>query len=184
MGALRVTVSSSILSTGFVGGVLARSTVFLHLGEVECSVETARKLGDVNVESELLVQEVEHLVLGVAVHEVDARANVGVFALGNELEGKGITAGADTVNAPVVGTFQGAVLGTCSAIGTESFVPGTAGVTIGVSSLVVEPAPVGVECYGRGHILATASRSTFLPLEGGVCLSSDVADELPIGNRG
>jgi hypothetical protein len=95
---LRVTVSSSVLGTSLVGGVRGQTTISGHLGEVNSAVQTTRKLGNVNVESELLVEGLEQLVLGVASEEVKTRSNV--FAVGvrlNKLEGKGISAGRYTV---------------------------------------------------------------------------------------
>lgn len=95
--ALRVTVTSTVLSASLVGGVLGHAAALVHLDEVEGSIETPRELGDVDVEGKLLVQNVGHLVLGVTLHEVDTGADVGVLAPGDELEGEGIAAGRDVV---------------------------------------------------------------------------------------
>jgi hypothetical protein len=62
-GALRITVASSVLGTSLVVGVLRETTISVHLDEVESTVETARKLGDVDIKGELAVEQVEHLVL-------------------------------------------------------------------------------------------------------------------------
>lgn len=97
VGALGVAVSSSVLGTSLVVA-LVDTTVGSHLNKVESTVQTARQLGDVDVEGELLADEVEHLVLGVALHEVGTRTNVSrVRALGDELEGQRVAAGSDTV---------------------------------------------------------------------------------------
>ena len=97
VGALGVAVTSSVLGTSLVVA-LVDTTVGSHLNKVESTVQAARQLGDVDVEGELLADEVEHLVLGVALHEVGTRTNVGrVRALGDELEGQRIAAGSDTV---------------------------------------------------------------------------------------
>ena len=99
VGTLTVAVTSSELGTSLVVA-LADATVSGHLDEVESTVETARKLGDVDVEGKLLSDEVEHLVLGVALHEVGTRTNVGgVGTLGDELNAQGVAAGGDTVGA-------------------------------------------------------------------------------------
>lgn len=99
VGALRIAVTSSVLGTGLVVA-LVQATVGSHLDEVESTVQTARKLGDIDVESELLTNKVEHLVLGVGLHEIGTRTNVaGVLSLGDELEGQSVTAGGDTVGA-------------------------------------------------------------------------------------
>jgi hypothetical protein len=102
VGTLRITVTGSELGSGLVVA-LAHSTVGGHLDEVESTVETARQLGDIDVEGELLADEVEHLVLGVGLHEVGTRTNVcSAVALGDELDAQGIAAGGDTV-----GTWRG-----------------------------------------------------------------------------
>jgi len=82
---LSVAVPSSVLGTSLVAGVLGHTTVGVHLDEVEGAIETARKLGDVDVEGELLAKGIEHLILRVVLHEVDSRADVGA---GHELEGE------------------------------------------------------------------------------------------------
>ena len=87
------------LSTSLVVA-LVDATVGGHLDKVEGTVQTARKLGDVDVKGELLVDEVEHLVLGVRLHEIGTRTNVaGERALGDELEGESVVAGSDTISA-------------------------------------------------------------------------------------
>lgn len=98
-GALRITVTSSVLSTGFVIGVLGRTTIGVHGGEVESAVQTARKLRDVDVKGELLIKHVECLVVGLTAwrHEVNTGADVFLLAGGDKLESERIAAGGDTV---------------------------------------------------------------------------------------
>ncbi len=89
--------TGSVLGTSLVIA-LVDATVGGHLNEVESTVQTARKVGDIDVEGEFLVDEIEHLVLGVRLHEVGTGSHVGgELALGNESEGKGIVGGGDTV---------------------------------------------------------------------------------------
>lgn len=70
------------------------TSIFIHLGKVECSIKTARKLRDINIEGELLVYEVEGLVLGRASrsHEVEAGADVRLGRLGDKLKRKRVSA--------------------------------------------------------------------------------------------
>jgi hypothetical protein len=97
VGALRIAVTGSELGTGFVVA-LAEATVGGHLDEVQGTVQTARQLGGVDIEGELLADEVEHLVLGVGLHQVGTGPNVGAAgALGNELQGQSVAARGDTV---------------------------------------------------------------------------------------
>jgi hypothetical protein len=92
-----VVLTSSVLGTSLVVA-LVDATVRGHLDKVEGTVQTAGEVGDVNVEGELLVDEVEHLVLGVGLHEVGTGSDVaGVLALGDKLQGQGIAGGSDTV---------------------------------------------------------------------------------------
>ena len=99
--ALSVAVTSSVLGSSLVVGEAGLATVGVHLDEVESAVQAAGELRHVDVESELLVLEVEHLVLGVGrVQEVHTRADVGrVRAVGHELERKRVAARGDTVGA-------------------------------------------------------------------------------------
>ena len=102
----------------------SHATIGSHLGEVDGTVETAGELGDIDVEGELLVEQVEHLILGVGgVHEVDTRADVGTSLEG---EGEGVTGGGDTVCARVVGAVESTVSRAGRIVGTESGVPGVA----------------------------------------------------------
>jgi hypothetical protein len=97
VGTLRITVTSSVLGTGLVVA-LSNTTIGGHLDEVESAVETTGQLRDIDVEGELLTDEVEHLVLCVALHKVCTRTNVGgVRALGDEFDAQRIAAGSDTV---------------------------------------------------------------------------------------
>ncbi len=51
--------------------------VLLHLYEVEGAVESARQVGHVNVEGELPVEQLEHVVVGLgAVQQEGARPDV------------------------------------------------------------------------------------------------------------
>lgn len=142
MWALRVTVTSSILGTSLVIGELGHTTICVHRDEVKSTVETTREVRHVNIECELLVLQLEHLVLGRARHEVDTRTNVGAC---HELEGERITTGSDTVSARVICTVQSTVLGASGGIGTEGGVPAVTGVTVGVARGGVQPTPVGVK---------------------------------------
>ena len=99
LGALRVAVTGTVLGTSLVVSELAGTTIGVHLNQVDCTVETTRKSGHVDVESELLVLEVEELVGGVVLREeVDTGTDVlRVRALGHELERELVAAGGDTV---------------------------------------------------------------------------------------
>lgn len=130
MGTLRIAVASSVLGTSLVGGVFGHTTISVHLDEVESTVKTTRKVGHIDVESEFLVLEFEHLVLGIARHKVYTRTDVGSR---HELEGKSVTTGGDTVSTRIIGTIESAVLSASGGIGAERRVPGVPGVTVGVT---------------------------------------------------
>ena len=59
---LCVAVASTILGTSLITRVLGHPTVRIHLYEVESGVETAHDVGQIDVEGELLVLQLEHVV--------------------------------------------------------------------------------------------------------------------------
>lgn len=66
--ALSITVSSTVVSSGFVG--IAKVSSLVHINEVESAIDTAFKLGNIDGEGELLSKQLEHLVLVLRVkHE-------------------------------------------------------------------------------------------------------------------
>ena len=177
--ALRVAVSSSVLGTSLVSWELGQATVGVHLGEVESTVQTARKVGNIDVEGELLVEKLEHLVGRVACHEVDTRTDVLLGRSGHELEGESVAAGGDAVGTRVVGTVESAVGRTGNTVGAESGIPGVSSVAVGGSRGRVEPAPVGVEDDLAGGLGSTpATGGALLPGQGRVGLSRKSADLL------
>ena len=99
--ALGVAVAGTVPGAGDVAGEAGLATVSVHLDEVEGAVETTGEVRHVDVEGELLVLQVEHLVGGVILREeVDTRPDVlRVWALGHELEAECVSARGDTVGA-------------------------------------------------------------------------------------
>jgi hypothetical protein len=150
---LGVAVTSTVLGTGLVAGEPGHATVSIHLTQVEGAVETAGELRNIDGESELLVQELEHCVLCLTVQEVDTRADVGSRY---EAEREGVAGGRDTVGGIVLGTVEGTVRSAGHGVGAESSVPLVACVAVGVAANGVEPAPVGVEHNG-GRLGDTSS---------------------------
>lgn len=140
----RLTYTSAVLGTSLVGGIAAHATVLLHGNEVEGAVETALDRREINIEGELVVHESEHLVLGVAVHEVESGADVGaVVVLGDELEREGIAADGGAIGSAIVGTLE-QTLG--RAVGTAAASAGPLVAVVAVlAARVVKPAPVGVD---------------------------------------
>lgn len=99
VGALGVAVSSSVLCTSLVVA-LADATISSHFDEVQSSIQATGELRDINVKGELLADEVEHLVLGISLHEVSTRTDIGaVLSLGDELDAQSIVASGDTISA-------------------------------------------------------------------------------------
>ena len=99
--ALCVAVAGTVLGAGDVAWEAGLATVSVHLDEVEGAVETTGEVRHVDVEGELLVLQVEHLVGGVILREeVDTRPDVlRVWALGHELEAECVSTRGDTVGA-------------------------------------------------------------------------------------
>lgn len=137
------TYTSTVLGAGFVTRVLSHTAILVHSNKVESRVEAALNSRQVNIEGKLVIHEGKHLVLGSAVHEVEARADVGtVLVLRYEFQCKGITASRGAVGSTIISTFK---LALGSAIGSR-----TAGVGPLVTVVTVfvvgsmQPAPVGV----------------------------------------
>lgn len=108
--ALRITVSNTILSSSLVSRVSAHSTILVHGHEVKRAIETARKVGDIHIEGELVVQEVELLVRGIGVHKIEARPNIGsILSNSDELKLEGISACGSTVCGSVIGSLKSTV---------------------------------------------------------------------------
>jgi hypothetical protein len=180
MRALRVAVTSSILGASLVARVLGQSTVGVHLDEVDGTVETTRKIRHVDVESELLILELEHVVGGVTGHQINARTDVGA---GDKFQGEGVSRSGDSVGTSVVSTIDRTVLGARCTVWAEGGVPSVTGVAVGGATRGVEPAPVRVEddgSLGRG---ATAALGTFLRRELRMGLG-DVCANLLAAHRG
>jgi hypothetical protein len=68
-----------------------------------------------------------------------------ILALGDESQSEGIAAGRGTIGRLVVGAIESAVAGASLGVLADGGVPGVAGVAVGVATLVVDPAPVGVD---------------------------------------
>lgn len=176
-GALRVAVARTELGTSLVGGEPGHTAILVHSAEVERAVETAGEVRHVNIEGELLVEQLEHRVPRLAVHEVHARADVGA---GDELERERSARGGDTVGALVVRTIEGAVCRASLAVGAERRVPLVAGVAVGVARGAVQPAPVGVEHDSGVLGGAAAAGRALLGSEAGVVLGRVRADLLAV----
>jgi len=58
-GALSIAVTGTVLGTGLVAAVLGDTTVKVHGDEVQGTVEAAANVGNINIEGELVVEEVE-----------------------------------------------------------------------------------------------------------------------------
>ena len=187
--ALGVTVAGSVLGTSLVALVLALSTIGVHRNEVQGSVQAAGEFRDVDVESELLVLEVERLVrLIVLRHQIGTRANV--FTL-DELELQRVCFSSDTIGFGVVRSLQGTARGAGLVIRAELLVPlyhlvqsammiqfpdvTDVGDAHSISCVAVvralegvQPAPVGIDDHGGALLSALAAFSTLLPGHGRV----------------
>ena len=119
MRALGVAVSCAELGTRVVVA-LANVALRIHGREVNSAVEATREGREVDVESEFLVEEVEGLVGGIVLHQIDTRTNVGSSL---ERKGKGVSGRRDAVGARVVCTVESAVLRASVAIRAQGRVP-------------------------------------------------------------
>lgn len=142
---MRIAVTRSIFGTGLVAGVFGQTTIGHHLREVESAIQTTGQVADVDIEGELLVKESEDLIVGVVTsHQINTRADVRLRAGGNEVKSERISAGGDTVRLFVFSAVQSTVCSASNCVGAVLGVPGVTCVTIGVSTNIVQPTPVGI----------------------------------------
>lgn len=173
--ALRVAVAGTVLGTSLVGREARQAAVLVHLRQVERAVEAARQVRHVDVEGELLVQQLEHLVVRVVRHQVHTRADVRAR---HELERERVAGGRDAVRARVVRAVERAVLRARRPVGAQCRVPRVAGVAVGVTGGAVQPPPVGVEHDLGAQRLAAAGLGALLRGHHGVVLGRVRADLL------
>ncbi len=123
------------------------------------------------------------LVLGLGLHEVGTRADVGrVGALGDELEVQGIAAGGDAIGAGVIGAVDAALGGAAGGVVAVRGVPLVAVIAVGAAAQLVKPAPVGVDGDLALDVGARAASARALgPSERGVGLSGEGAHGLGRG---
>jgi hypothetical protein len=84
--ALRITVSHAILCTGLVGWELSHAPICHHPRHIQCSVQSTRKMRNIDVKCELLVQHVEHLIVVVIRQQIEAGSNILLSTLRDEVE--------------------------------------------------------------------------------------------------
>merc|ERR1740117_959461 len=77
--ALCITVTCSVLCASILAVllVLADTAILLHLHEVQGTVQTTVHFRIINSECEFAILHVEHLVLVLTVHHVQARSDIG-----------------------------------------------------------------------------------------------------------
>ena len=186
-GALRITVSNTILGTSLVSGESGHSTIRIHGHEVKRAIETARKIGDIHIKGKLVVQKVELCVRGIGIHKIKTRANIGsVRSNGNKCELQRVPACSSTVCGGIIGSLESAVGSTGNIVRAESGIPSVSGVAVcgRAAGCVVNPAPVGVN---DNHSLlsgAAARSSALLPCQRRVSLRLLSADLLSADDAG
>lgn len=144
--ALRVAVSSAVLGSSLVCRVFGHTTILVHFDEVKGSVQAAGQLRGVDVKGELLVEELEHLVLGIRGHKIQPRTDAPAErTIGDKLKRKSATGRSHSVRAGVVCSIEGAITSTCFAVRAEGSVPRVATVAVRGFGRLVQPTPVGIE---------------------------------------
>ena len=182
MGALRIAVSGTVLGTSLVSTV--QTTVRGHLNEVQSTIETAHKLRNIDVESEFLVEQIEHLILRIILHEIDTRPDVlSEFVLGDKLEGQFAARGLNTVGSAVIHTFDLTTRRARRRVGASRGIPLIPLVAVLVVADNVGPAPIGIKHNAALDCGASRGRA-FLPCELRVRFALVLADLLGGGNGG
>ena len=146
--ALRITVSNAILGTSFISGVSGHSTIGIHGHEVKRAIKTARKIGDIHVEGELVVQKVELRIRGISVHEIQTRTDIGgISSNSDECKLQRVSARSSAVCSCIIGSLKSAVGGASCVIWAESCIPGVSGVAVRsrAACSIVYPAPIGID---------------------------------------
>lgn len=187
--ALGITVTSTVLSTSLVVLVFRQTAISVHGDEVQSAIQAAGKAGNIHVKGKLLVQQLEHLVGVVVLHEIQAGTDVGA---GHKAQGQGIARSSGTVGASVVGTIESAVSSASGIVGAKSGIPlfiqirmvsygesrarddkayRVTSVAVGVAVNRVNPAPIGIHDNGAALIRA-ARGGALLPGKSrmGLCL--------------
>ena len=156
----------TILGSGLVVGILAHTTIFVHGHKVESTIETARELGEVDIECEFLVQQAEHLVRGIRLHKIQARTDIGrVGSFGDELEGQRAATSCSAICCSIISTLKGTIGSASFVIRAECRTPGVSVIAIGVAStlLIVDPSPVGIDDDLSGFRSTASLGGTCLP---------------------
>jgi len=123
--ALRITVPSPVFRTSLVVRKPSRSTILIHRYKVQRTIKAARKVRNIDVKRELVVQEVELSVRCVGAHEIETRADVlGICAHGDEGELEGVARSCRAVGFGVVGALESTIGGTGNVTWAERGVPG------------------------------------------------------------
>lgn len=116
---------------------------------------------DTHIEGKLSTERVDHLILGIILHEVYTTSDVLVCPRGNKLQGELGAGRGDTIDTSVVRSIKGTVGRTSGWVRAQGSVPGATSVAVGV--LVcrgsVEPTPVAVEHNLGGLGCAPAARA-------------------------
>mmetsp|Transcript_124940 Transcript_124940/g.314438 ORF Transcript_124940/g.314438 Transcript_124940/m.314438 type:complete len:246 (+) Transcript_124940:1686-2423(+) len=145
---------------------MAFATMPIHFNEVHGAAQATRQLGDIDVETEFTVLQLEKLVSIIAVKEIEARAS---RATGRqELQPDGAVGEVNPPNSLVssqVQTLQGTPLGACLCVWTLLPVPPQTVQAWPVASLLVsckgvQPAPLcvhGDRCLLRNTSLGRAA---------------------------
>ena len=159
VGALGVTIASTVLGSSLVGGVLGHATISIHSAEVEGTVEAAGQVAHIHVKGELGVLEFELLVSVLAVHEVSTRSYVvAILGMSDVVKAELVALGGDTISVcpgVLIDSVKSALLGARLVIGAEGSIPFSAGVAVCVAANVVSPPPVGIQDNLTSLVLAS-----------------------------
>lgn len=109
--ALRVAVAGTIRSTSLVQ--VRKTTGRVHFGEVERTVIPTREVGNVDVECEFLVENVEVFVLSLGVEEVYPGATI------PKVNANSVTSGRHAIGTAVICAVYSTVLSAGGSVGAE-----------------------------------------------------------------
>lgn len=164
MGALCITVPSTVFSSSLVIRMLTLTTISSHLNEVEGSIYSAGKVRYIDVKSELSVLQFEDLVL-IPLQQVDPGSDViTILSMSDKPDldtSVGLSNTVGTGPIIVFNTINGTIPCASRLIRTKGIVPSVSSITILVSICDVSPPPIGVKSDLTLLLLAISSTTAF-----------------------
>jgi hypothetical protein len=151
MGTLRITITRSILCSNLITRMSSLPTVLFHFNEVKRTIKSTRKLAHIHIKSELMIEQIEHLIIVGIIHEESPWSNIPrVGALSYEAEFKWVTITKDVIGVLVLllgYSVDSTVLGAGLWVWAKGLLPFVSCVAVWcVCAGFVWPTPITIDC--------------------------------------